>query len=493
MTQYNAACNGTITEQMTRVAEREHVNPELIRQEVAAGRLVIPANTRHLAGSGQTGVKLDPIGIGRAITTKINANIGASPVSSSRDEELCKLRWSIKYGADAAMDLSTGGNLDDTRRSMVEHSPIPIGTVPMYEMIIGRSIEELTYDQILAIIEKQATQGVDFFTIHAGILREHLDLIGSRIAGIVSRGGSLLAKWMLHHGRQNPMYELFDDIAAIMREYDVSFSLGDGLRPGALADATDDAQLAELRTLGELVHRSRELGVQAMVEGPGHVPFDQIEYNMKIQNEICDGAPFYVLGPIVTDAFPGYDHITSSIGATAAAFHGASFLCYVTPKEHLGLPRLDDVRQGCVAYKIAAHAADVARGLPNARQWDDEISKARAELNWQRHFFLAFDSETARAMHDEDVHGDPDYCAMCGRDWCAVRISREVRDSVATTTHDENTPANTTGHDIASDVSSCVHLRSRPVSEKEDNAAIERIKHSRKLQQELLSETVRHV
>src|SRR5204863_104233 len=300
--------------------------------------------------------RLDPTGIGRMITTKINANIGASPVSSSTAEEVEKLRWAQQYGADTLMDLSTGGDLAACRQAIIDHATIPIGTVPIYSMIVGRRIEDLTYDVILAEIERQARQGVDYFTIHAGVLREHLPLVGPRVTGIVSRGGSLLAKWMLHHSRQNPMYELFDEISAIMREYDVTYSLGDGLRPGCLADASDAAQLAELRTLGELVQRARAAGVQAMVEGPGHVPLDQVAWNMRLEQEVCDDAPFYVLGPLVTDVFPGYDHITSAIGATEAARAGAAMLCYVTPKEHVGLPRAEDVKAGCIAYKIAAHA-----------------------------------------------------------------------------------------------------------------------------------------
>ena len=293
-------------------------------------------------------------------------------------------------------------------------------------MIIGRSIEDLTYDGILAEIEHQAKQGVDYFTIHAGVLREHLPLIKPRITGVVSRGGALLAKWMIHHGKENPMYELFDEISAIMREYDVTYSLGDGLRPGCLADASDGAQLAELRTLGELVQRAREAGVQAMVEGPGHVPLDQVGFNMQLQQSVCDDAPFYVLGPLVTDVFPGYDHITSAIGATEAARFGAAMLCYVTPKEHVGLPRPQDVKEGCVAYKIAAHAGDIARGIDGAREWDDDLSRARAALNWPRQFELAFDGETARALHDEDMDVDTDFCAMCGHDWCSMRISKEI-------------------------------------------------------------------
>ncbi len=430
MTQYEQAKNGVVTPEMRRVAEREQLEVESVRNEVAAGRAVIPANRLHIAGCGETGTKLDPCGIGRTLTTKINANIGASPVSSCKEQELIKLQWAVKYGADAVMDLSTGGDLDETRQYLIANAAVPIGTVPIYSMIVNRPVEELTGEDILATIRRQAEQGVDFFTIHAGILRRHLPLVEKRKMGIVSRGGSLLAKWMVHHGRENPMYEIFDEISAIMREYDVTYSLGDGLRPGCLADASDEAQFAELETLGELVARARAAGVQVMVEGPGHIPFNEIEMNMKRQEEICDGAPFYVLGPIVTDVFPGYDHITSAIGATAAAYYGASFLCYVTPTEHLSLPRPDDVRAGCIAYKIAAHAADVARGLPGARDRDDAISDARAKFDWKRQFELAFDGETARKIRQADhLDAEADYCSMCGREWCAMRISREIMKS----------------------------------------------------------------
>jgi len=422
VTQLEKARLGVITPEMRRVAEREpHLTPEQVRDEIAAGRLIIPANRVHL------GYHLDPMAIGRATRTKVNANMGASPVSSGTDEEVEKLRWAERWGADTVMDLSTGGDLDACREAIIRSSTVPIGTVPIYSMIIGRRIEDLTYDWILESLEHQAKQGVDYFTIHAGVLKEHLPLIQDRLIGIVSRGGSLLAKWMLVHDRQNPMYEIFDDICDIMREYDVSFSLGDGLRPGGLADATDEAQLRELETLGELTERAWAKGCQVMVEGPGHVPFDQIEYNMKLQRTLCHGAPFYVLGPLVTDIFPGYDHITSCIGATAAAYHGAAMLCYVTPKEHLGLPKKDDVKQGCVAYRIAAHAADVALGIPGSRDRDDELTKARAALNWERHFELSFDPDTARALHDEDLDVDTDFCAMCGHDWCSVRISKEIQ------------------------------------------------------------------
>ena len=478
LTQLEAARANMVTPEMLRVAARENVSPEFVRAEVARGRLVIPANKRHLAGSaggvapahgsdlppidrepvGHPGAspdarywvhqtvqqrwrtisdpailrgarapkRLDPVGIGRMVTTKINANIGASPVSSGTAEEVEKLRWAQKYGADTLMDLSTGGDLHECRQAIIDHATIPIGTVPIYSMIIGLQIEDLTYDLILEEIERQAQQGVDYFTIHAGVLREHLPLIKSRVTGVVSRGGSLLAKWMLHHGKQNPMYDLFDEISAIMREYDVTYSLGDGLRPGCLADASDPAQLAELYTLGELVERARAKGVQAMVEGPGHVPLDQIGFNMQLQQRVCDDAPFYVLGPLVTDVFPGYDHITSAIGAAEAARHGAAMLCYVTPKEHVGLPKAQDVKAGCIAYKIAAHAGDVARGISGARRWDDDLSRARAALNWPKQFELAFDGETARALHDEDLEVDTDFCAMCGHDWCSMRISKEI-------------------------------------------------------------------
>ncbi|MGA3067969.1 MAG: phosphomethylpyrimidine synthase ThiC, partial [Tepidisphaeraceae bacterium] len=420
-TQLEAGRRGVVTSEMKQVAAREaHLTAEQIRAEVAAGRMIIPANKVHLK------YRLEPMCIGRAGLTKINANMGASPVSSGTDEEVEKLQWAQKWGADTVMDLSTGGDLNACREAIIRNSTVPIGTVPIYSMILGRRIEDLNYDVILKELENQARQGVDYFTIHAGVLREHLAFVRKRLIGIVSRGGSLLAKWMIHHNKQNPMYEIFDDICDIMREYDVSFSLGDGLRPGGLADATDEAQLRELATLGELTERAWAKGCQVMVEGPGHVPFDQIEFNMKLQRKVCHGAPFYVLGPLVTDIFPGYDHITSCIGATAAGFHGASMLCYVTPKEHLGLPKKEDVKQGCVAYKIAAHAADVALGIPGSRDRDDELTKARAALNWQRHFDLSFDPELARAFHDEDLEVDTDFCAMCGHDWCSVRISKEI-------------------------------------------------------------------
>ncbi len=422
ITQLESARLGIITSEMLRVADREdHLTAEQVRDEIAAGRMVIPANKNHLK------FNLDPMCIGRASKTKINANMGASPVSSGLDAEVEKLQWAERWGADTVMDLSTGGYLDACRSAIIENSTVPIGTVPIYSMIIGRRIESLNREIILDALHHQAKQGVDYFTIHAGVLQEHITLVKDRLIGIVSRGGSLLAKWMIHHDKQNPMYTLWEEICDVMREHDVTFSIGDGLRPGGLADATDLAQLAELSTLGELTERAWRKGVQVMIEGPGHVPLDQIEFNMKLQRRLCHGAPFYVLGPLVTDIFPGYDHITSCIGATSAAWHGASMLCYVTPKEHLGLPKKDDVKQGCVAYKIAAHAADVALGIPGTRDRDDELTRARAALNWEKHFELSFDPDIARAYHDEDLDVDTDFCAMCGHDWCSVRISKEIQ------------------------------------------------------------------
>jgi len=428
-TQLETARQGKISDEVRFVAESESVNPHMLREEVAAGRVVIPANKVHLAKG------LQPRGIGRLLCTKVNANIGTSSVRSSLQAELAKMEAALAAGADAIMDLSTGGDLDATREALLARCPVPFGTVPIYQVIVGRSVEDVTIKVILETIEKQAAQGVDFFTIHAGILREHLPLVGRRVAGIVSRGGALLAKWMLYHNRQNPLYEAFDEICDILAEYDVCFSLGDGLRPGAIADATDEAQMAELRTLGELTVRAWERGCQVMVEGPGHVPFDQIEHNMKVQQQICHGAPFYVLGPLVTDIAAGYDHISSAIGGTAAAFYGASFLCYVTPREHLGLPNAQDVRAGVIAARIAAHAADVARGLRTATERDRRLSLARANLDWEQHLAESIDPETARKMHAEvcqetGAGSSADFCSMCGQAWCSVRINREIRESL---------------------------------------------------------------
>ena len=430
-TQLTDAKAGTITEAMGRVAARENVEAESIRSEIAAGRLVIPANRIHL------GNNLEPAGIGRLLRTKVNANIGTSSVRCSVAAELEKMKAALDVGADAIMDLSTGGDLDAIRAELLAHCPVPFGTVPIYQVIEGRRVEDVDNDIILRTVEKQAKQGVDFFTIHAGVLREYLPLIGNRIAGIVSRGGALLAKWMIYHNRQNPLYEMFDDLCDIMAEYDVCFSLGDGLRPGAIADATDEAQLAELRTLGELTQRAWERGCQVMVEGPVHVPFDQIQYNMEVQQKICRGAPFYVLGPLVTDIAPGYDHITAAIGGCAAAFYGASFLCYVTPREHLGLPDAGDVRAGVVAARIAAHAADIARGLRGAAEHDKKLSIARTNLDWETHLGSSIDPETADRMHREACKEmgatesrSADYCSMCGQHWCSARINREVRETI---------------------------------------------------------------
>ena len=430
-TQLQIARTGVISDEVGFVAQTENVDAELIRRDLAGGRLVIPANKLHLK------TNLKPAGIGRILSTKVNANIGTSSVRSSVEAEVEKMQVALAVGADAIMDLSTGGNLDQIRERLIAECPVPFGTVPIYQVIEGRNVEDIDHRTILDIIEKQAAQGVDFFTIHAGVLKEHLPLLENRIAGIVSRGGALLAKWMLHHNRQNPFYEMFDDLCAIMCEYDICFSLGDGLRPGAIADATDQAQLAELRTIGELTQRSQEKGCQVMVEGPGHVPFDQIRHNMEIEQEICHGAPFYVLGPLVTDIAPGYDHITSAIGGTAAAFYGASFLCYVTPREHLGLPNADDVRAGVIATKIAAHAADIARGLKGASDRDKRLSIARTNLQWQEHLAESLDPQTAEKMHLEaceeigpEQSSSADYCSMCGKEWCSIRINKEIRKAI---------------------------------------------------------------
>ncbi|MEB3251729.1 MAG: phosphomethylpyrimidine synthase ThiC [Cyanobacteriota bacterium] len=427
VSQLHYARQGMITEEMAYVAEREGLPEELIRREVGRGRMIIPANINH--------PNLEPMAIGIAARCKVNANIGASPNSSDITEELAKLALAVKYGADTLMDLSTGGgDLDQIRTAIIQHSPIPIGTVPVYqalEQVHGR-VEDLTPEDFLTVIEKQAQQGVDYMTIHAGILIEHLPLVKGRITGIVSRGGGILARWMLHHHRQNPLYTHFDDIIAIFQRYDVSFSLGDSLRPGCLHDATDAAQLAELKTLGELTRRAWQQEVQVMVEGPGHVPMDQIDYNVKKQMEECDGAPFYVLGPLVTDIAAGYDHISSAIGAALAGWSGAAMLCYVTPKEHLGLPDPEDVRQGLIAYKIAAHAADIARHRPGARDRDDAMSRARYSFDWTRQFELALDPERAREYHDQTLPGDiyktAEFCSMCGPKFCPMQTKLEEED-----------------------------------------------------------------
>lgn len=423
-TQLHYARAGIITEEMQAVANVEGLSGELIRSEVARGRLVIPANIHHLS--------LSPMGIGVAARTKINANIGSSSLASCIEEEIEKTLVSIKYGADTIMDLSTGGDLDAIRCAVIEHSSVPIGTVPIYQILhdVQGDIKNLTIDSMLEVMERQARQGVSYFTIHCGFLLEHLPKVAKRKMGIVSRGGSLMASYMMHYHRQNPFYEAFDEILAICREYDVTLSLGDSLRPGCLADASDEAQLAELKVLGELTLRAWEKDVQVMIEGPGHVPMNQIERNVKLQKELCHEAPFYVLGPLVTDIAAGYDHIASAIGAAIAAWKGVAMLCYVTPKEHLGLPNAKDVREGILAYKIAAHAADIARGRIGARKRDDAMSDARYAFDWNRQFELALDPDRAKEYHDEslpqEVFKEAKFCSMCGPKFCSYKISQEI-------------------------------------------------------------------
>ncbi|ASC74117.1 Phosphomethylpyrimidine synthase [Halomicronema hongdechloris C2206] len=425
VTQMHYARQGHITEEMHYVAQRENLPPELIRDEVARGRLIIPANINH--------PNLEPMAIGIATQCKVNANIGASPNSSSLQDEVEKLQLAVKYGADTVMDLSTGGgNLDEIRTAIIQASPVPIGTVPIYQAMesVHGNIETLTPDDFLHIIATQAQQGVDYMTIHAGILIEHLPLVRDRITGIVSRGGGILARWMLHHHEQNPLYTHFRDIIEICKRYDVSFSLGDSLRPGCLHDATDAAQLAELKTLGQLTRQAWEHDVQVMVEGPGHVPMDQIDDNVKKQMQECCEAPFYVLGPLVTDIAAGYDHISSAIGAALAGWSGAAMLCYVTPKEHLGLPNAEDVRSGLIAYKIAAHAADIARHRPGARDRDDAMSHARYTFDWNKQFELALDPERAKEYHDEtlpaDIYKTAEFCSMCGPKFCPMQTKMDA-------------------------------------------------------------------
>jgi phosphomethylpyrimidine synthase len=426
MTQLESARAGTITPEMRYVAAREDLDAELIRDEVGRGRMVIPANVRHLEK------KLEPMAIGVAARCKINANIGNSAVTSKVDEELEKLHTAVHLGADTAMDLSTGGDIDAIRQAIIDASPVPIGTVPIYQVIQDvKDAADLTPQMLLDMVEHQAQQGVDYMTIHAGVLLEYLPLTTQRITGIVSRGGSIMGAWMLARHEQNPWYTHFDELCEIMRAYDVTYSLGDGLRPGCLADANDDAQFAELKTLGELTLKAWAKGCQVMIEGPGHIPMHLVKMNVEKERELCHDAPFYVLGPLVTDIAPGYDHITSAIGAALAAEAGAAMLCYVTPKEHLGLPNKDDVRQGVIAYKIAAHAGDIARGRKNARNRDDELSKARFEFDWNRQFALSLDPETARSMHDEtlpqEVFKSAKFCSMCGPKFCSMRITQDIR------------------------------------------------------------------
>ena len=430
-TQLLAARAGEITPEMEFCAKREELPVELIRDEVAAGRMVIPANRVHLAAA------LEPMCIGIAAKCKINANIGNSAVTSNVGEELEKLHTAVHFGADTVMDLSTGKDIDNIRREIIAKSPVPIGTVPIYQMLeeLGGNIEDMTAQHFLDMVEHQAKQGVDYMTVHCGVKLEHLHLSVNRVTGIVSRGGSLIAKWMMAHQKQNPLYDAFDDLCDIMREYDVTWSLGDGLRPGSIADASDAAQFAELEVLGELTKRGQANGTQVMVEGPGHIPMHQIEMNIKKQIELCDGAPFYVLGPLVTDIAPGYDHITSAIGAAMAGWHGAAMLCYVTPKEHLGLPNEEDVKQGVIAYKISAHAADVARGRKGAQDRDDALSRARFAFDWNEQFRLSLDPETARRYHDEtlpqDTFKSAHFCSMCGPKYCSMKITEDIRKMAA--------------------------------------------------------------
>lgn len=422
-TQMYYAKNGIITPEMEFVAKVERLEPEFIRQAVAAGRMIIPANINH--------TNLIPMAIGIDATTKVNANIGNSSLASDIDGELEKLQVCLKYGADTVMDLSTGGDLDKIREAIIKNCTVPLGTVPMYQIIhdVGK-LENLDTKTMLEVLERQARQGVSYFTIHAGFKLEFMPLIAKRKMGIVSRGGSLMASWMMHYHKENPFYEAFDEICDICAKYDVALSLGDSLRPGCLYDATDEAQLSELKVLGELTLKAWKKNVQVMIEGPGHVPLNQIEYNVKIQQEWCHNAPFYVLGPLVTDIGAGYDHITSAIGGALAASHGVAMLCYVTPKEHLGLPNSNDVRDGIISHKIAAHAADIARGRAGAIERDHAMSDARYNFDWNKQFELALDPDKARELHDEslpqDVFKEAEFCSMCGPKFCAYKISRQI-------------------------------------------------------------------
>src|SRR6266404_1583001 len=422
--QIHYARQGRITEEMEYVARRERLDPATVRDEVARGRMIIPANINH--------TNLEPMCIGVASLCKINANIGNSSTTSNIDEEVAKLRDSVKYGADTVMDLSTGGDIPLIRQNIIRNSPVPIGTVPIYEALSRvRRVEDLSKQVMLEVIEEQAEQGVDYMTIHAGVLVQYIPLTTRRITGIVSRGGSILAEWMVKNHKQNMLYECFEDICKIFQKHDVSFSLGDGLRPGSVADASDEAQFAELKTLGELTKKAWECDVQVMIEGPGHIPMDQIEMQVQKEKELCYEAPFYTLGPLVTDIAPGFDHITSAIGAAMIGWHGAAMLCYVTPKEHLGLPNDKDVKDGIIAYKIAAHAADIARQRPGARDRDDELSRARFAFDWKKQFELSLDPETARAYHDETLpqegFKDAAFCSMCGPKFCSMNHSAKTQ------------------------------------------------------------------
>jgi len=426
VTQMHYARKGVITPEMEFIAIREGLSPEFVRDEVARGRAIVPSNVNH--------PESEPMIIGRNFLVKINANIGNSAVTSTIEEEVEKMTWATRWGADTVMDLSTGKNIHETREWILRNSPVPIGTVPIYQALekVNGKAEELTWELYRDTLVEQAEQGVDYFTIHAGVLLRYVPLTAQRVTGIVSRGGSILAKWCLAHHQENFLYTHFEEICAIMKAYDVAFSLGDGLRPGCQADANDAAQFAELETLGELTQIAWKHDVQVMVEGPGHVPMHLIKENMDRQLEICNEAPFYTLGPLVTDVAPGYDHITSAIGAAMIGWYGTAMLCYVTPKEHLGLPNKKDVKDGVIAYKIAAHAADVAKGHPRARHWDDVLSKARFEFRWEDQFNLSLDPETAREFHDETLPAQgakvAHFCSMCGPHFCSMKITQEVRD-----------------------------------------------------------------
>jgi phosphomethylpyrimidine synthase len=427
--QMHYARRGEITEEMRFCAIRENMTPEFVRDEVARGRALIPSNRKHL--------ELEPMIIGRNFLVKINANIGNSAVTSSIEEEVEKMRWAAKWGADTVMDLSTGKNIHETREHILRSSPVPIGTVPIYqclEKVKGRA-EDLTIDLFLETLEEQAEQGVDYFTIHAGVRLAYIPLTAKRVTGIVSRGGSIMAKWCLAHHKESFLYTEFERICELMKKYDIAFSLGDGLRPGSIADANDAAQFAELETLGELTKVAWKHDVQVMIEGPGHVPMHKIKENMDRQLEVCHEAPFYTLGPLVTDIAPGYDHITSGIGAAMIGWFGTAMLCYVTPKEHLGLPNKDDVKTGVITYKIAAHAADLAKGHPGAQQRDDALSKARFEFRWQDQFNLSLDPTTAKDFHDETLPADAakhaHFCSMCGPAFCSMRITQDVQQAMA--------------------------------------------------------------
>jgi phosphomethylpyrimidine synthase len=424
--QMHYARQGLITEEMRFVAIRENVEPEFVRDEIASGRAIIPANVNH--------PEIEPMIIGRNFLVKINANIGNSAVSSSIEEEVEKLQWATRWGADTVMDLSTGDNIHETREWIIRNSAVPIGTVPIYQALekVNGVAEDLNIDVFLETLVEQAEQGVDYFTIHAGVLLRYVPMTANRVTGIVSRGGSIMAKWCLAHHEENFLYTHFDKICEIMKKYDVSFSLGDGLRPGSIADANDEAQFAELRTLGELTKIAWEQDIQVMIEGPGHVPLHKIKENMDEQLKHCHEAPFYTLGPLTTDIAPGYDHITSAIGAAMIGHFGCAMLCYVTPKEHLGLPDRDDVKAGVIAYKIAAHAADLAKGHPGAQARDDALSKARFEFRWEDQFNLSLDPETAREYHDQTLPAGAaktaHFCSMCGPKFCSMKLSQDVRD-----------------------------------------------------------------